>query len=106
MSKSSEILSLEGPLTIKTIADVKARLTSSMEKASARGVPLLVKIATDADCDLTLPQALLSARKTAQSSGLTLTLKVPEEGQFKTVLQRGGFTPDATNHTSLWLNGQ
>lgn len=106
MSKSSEILNLEGSLTIKAIADVKTRLTSSMEKAGARGVPLVVKIAKDADCDLTLPQALLSARKTAQANGLTLTLDVPKESQFLTVLQRGGFVFDAASHTSLWLNGQ
>jgi hypothetical protein len=106
MSKASEILSLEGPLTIKTIVDVKAQLMSSMEKAGARGVPLVVKIDKDADCDLTLPQALLSARKTAQGNGITLTLDVPQEGPFLTVLQRGGFPLDAANQTSLWLNGQ
>ncbi|MGR6429840.1 STAS domain-containing protein [Rhizobium sp. PAMB 3182] len=105
MTEHDEILRLDGALTIKTAADVKERISASMEAASARGVPLRIDIDEDAECDLTTPQLLLSAFKTAESKGIDLVLNAPAEGSFPTTLQRGGFLADGAESKEYWTKG-
>ncbi|MCO6188611.1 hypothetical protein [Rhizobium sp. L1K21] len=105
MSEQRETLRLEGALTIKTISDVKDRIVASLDAADARGVPLQIEIDEDADCDLTMPQLLLSALKTAQAKGVELVVNAPKEGAFPATLQRGGFLAAGAKNREFWANG-
>ena len=105
MSETNSTLLLDGPLTIKTIANVKDVVLASLNEA-ATGNKLLTIDINSQDVDLTLPQLILSARRTAEEMGLKISLKKPAEGNFLSVLQRAGLLSGDNKEDSFWLEGE
>ncbi len=106
MSGQAEILRLHGPLTIKTIANVRDILQVYLQEAAALRRSLVIDIDGTEDIDLTLPQLLLSARQTADQTGVTIALNKPADGNFLTVLQRAGLLGGDQQEDSFWLEGK
>lgn len=106
MSARAEILHLHGPLTIKTIANVRDIIQVYLQEAASLGRPLIIDIDGNEDVDLTLPQLLLSARQTAGQAGVTIALNKPADGNFLTVLQRAGLLCGDRHKDSFWLEGK
>lgn len=106
MSAQAEILHLHGPLTIKTIANVRDIIQVYLQEAASLGRPLIIDIDGNEDVDLTLPQLLLSARQTADQAGVTIALNKPADGNFLTVLQRAGLLCGDRHKDSFWLEGK
>ncbi|MFK0161300.1 STAS domain-containing protein [Rhizobium sp. NPDC090279] len=106
MSEQSEILHLHGPLTIKTITNVRDIVQVYLQEAALRSRALVVDIDGGEEIDLTLPQLLLSARQTANRAGVTMALSKPADGNFLTVLQRAGLLCGDRQRDSFWLEGK
>lgn len=106
MSQQSEILHLHGPLTIKTITDVRDIVQVYLQEAALRNHALIIDIDSGEEIDLTLPQLLLSARQTAAHAGIAVTLSKPADGNFLTVLQRAGLLGGDRQKDSFWLEGK
>lgn len=106
MSGPTEVLHLHGPLTIKTIANVRDIIQVYLQEAASLGRPLTIDIDGNEDIDLTLPQLLLSARQTADQAGVAIALNKPADGNFLTVLQRAGLLCGDRQEDSFWLEGK
>ncbi|MGV1791897.1 STAS domain-containing protein [Rhizobium lusitanum] len=106
MSGQSEVLRLHGPLTIKTIANVRDIIQVYLQEAALRSRSLVIDIDGSEEIDLTLPQLLLSARQTASGAGVTVALNKPADGNFLTVLQRAGLLCGDRQKDSFWLEGK
>ncbi|MGY5774851.1 hypothetical protein [Rhizobium sp. LEGMi135b] len=106
MSQQSEILHLHGPLTIKTITNVRDIVQVYLQEAALRNHTLIIDIDGGEEIDLTLPQLLLSARQTADRAGVAVTLSKPADGNFLTVLQRAGLLCGDRQKDSFWLEGK
>lgn len=91
-------IALTGDLTIQTIGAAHAQL----REAFAAGRPVRVDVAADATVDLTLPQLLEAARRTAAGAGLDFALAAPAAGALLETLNRGGFTQTAEQR-AFWL---
>ena len=95
---------LEGPLTSGELAPVHDELTKAIEKNQT--VTLDCNAVTAADIGLV--QLIVSARRTAQDAGKSVTLSAPAYGALLDVLTRGGFVnapgcaPAAAQ--AFWLN--
>lgn len=105
MTKDLKTLRLEGALTIKTVAETRDRLLVAFEDAKANKHPLEIDIASDCDCDLTLPQLLLSAQKTAANEGIDLRIRADRGGRFSTTLERAGLAATAEGGSLMTMNG-
>lgn len=106
MSEQPEILHLHGPLTIKTITNVRDIIQVYLQEAALRSRTLVIDIDGAEEIDLTLPQLLLSARQTANRAGVTVTLNKPADGNFLTVLQRAGLLRGDLQTDTFWLEGK
>lgn len=106
MNEQTEILHLHGPLTIKTITNVRDIIQVYLQEAALRSRSLLIDIDDNEEIDLTLPQLLLSARQTASRAGVTIALNKPADGNFLTVLQRAGLLGEDRQEDSFWLEGK
>ncbi|SCB18444.1 STAS domain-containing protein [Rhizobium hainanense] len=106
MSEQSEILHLHGPLTIKTITNVRDIVQVYLQEAALRNRALVIDIDGSEEIDLTLPQLLLSARQAAARAGVAVTLSKPADGNFLTVLQRAGLLGGDRQKDSFWLEGK
>lgn len=106
MSNTRETLHLSGPLTIKTIANAKELLQAQLFDDNGAGKTLMIEIDEDSECDLTLPQLLVSARRTAMEIGKEIRLKKPAAGNFRTVIERAGLLTGNKSEDSFWLEGQ
>jgi len=84
---SEQTLRLQGPLTIRTIADVHRELLSAMKGCD----DLEVVVPGDADVDVSFIQLLLSMHTHARSTGGHLKLSTPEDSRLHELLDRGGF---------------
>ncbi|WP_181242860.1 STAS domain-containing protein [Caulobacter vibrioides] len=100
MSDTSEyIVSFSGNLTVSSIAEAYAALTAGMEL----GGPVVVNLDAVEEADLTLPQLLEAARRTAAAKGQLIRLEKPAQGLVLQVLQRGGFlNSDDANRLDFW----
>jgi len=106
MSEQPEILRLHGPLTIKTITNVRDIVQVYLQEAALRNRTLVIDIDGGEEIDLTLPQLLLSARQTAARAGVAVALSKPADGNFLTVLQRAGLLCGDRHKDSFWLEGK
>ncbi|MGG6892541.1 STAS domain-containing protein [Rhizobium sp. BR 315] len=106
MSGQTEILRLHGPLTIKTIANVRDIIQVYLQEAASLRRSLVIDIDDSEEIDLTLPQLLLSARQTADRTGVRIALNKPADGNFLTVLQRTGLLCGDRHKDSFWLEGK
>lgn len=100
MSDTSEyIVSFSGNLTVSSIAEAYAALTAGMEL----GGPVVVNLDAVEEVDLTLPQLLEAARRTAAAKGQPIRLEKPAQGLVLQVLQRGGFlNSDDADRLDFW----
>ncbi|NLR98240.1 STAS domain-containing protein [Rhizobium sp. P38BS-XIX] len=106
MSAQAEILQLHGPLTIKTIANVRDILQVYLQEAASLSRSLVIDVDGNEDIDLTLPQLLLSAQQTANQAGIHIALNKPADGNFLAVLQRAGLLSGDRHKDSFWLEGK
>lgn len=106
MSEPAEILHLHGPLTIKTIANVRDIIQVYLKEAASLSRALTIDVDGNEDIDLTLPQLLLSARQTADQAGVAIALSKPADGNFLTVLQRAGLLCGDRQKDCFWLEGK
>ncbi len=88
-------LSLIGPLTVRTIDEVAARLTEAL----ARHETVLVDCAGAEAVDVSFIQLLLAARR---SAGARLGLAMPLPGPLLEALERGGFRGDGRPTEAFW----
>jgi ABC-type transporter Mla MlaB component len=82
-------LVLEGALTVRTIAGIRASLLDAMSSHDA----VQVDCAAAASVDLSFIQLLLAARRSAQQAGKQLTLAAPADGALLAALEQGAFLP-------------
>lgn len=106
MEQEDESLSLNGPLTIKTIGDARDILLAIVGDAPSTGRTLVIDLDEVSDCDLTLPQLLVSLQKTAKEKGVALRLKSPASGVLLTILERAGLVGGSETQDSFWLEGK
>jgi ABC-type transporter Mla MlaB component len=88
---------LDGPLTVRGIDAVQARLAAALRQ---HGI-VKVDCAAATEIDLSLIQLLLSARASATHAGRTLRLAAPAQGVLHAALHAGGFLPDAPD-AAFW----
>lgn len=92
---------LPGPLTIRQSAAVQAAIRSAFEAEE----PVLLRIAENADVDLSFIQLVQAARIHAQAHRRTIALDRPAAGNLLTTLERAGFLTEADPHDSeFWLH--
>lgn len=99
-------LPLKGPLTIRTVAETHAALIAFLNENGGAGRTLTLDIDDASECDLTLPQLLISARKTAAQSDTKIQLKSPATGNFLTVIGRAGLLTGDKEQDGFWLEGK
>ncbi|PYB70391.1 hypothetical protein DMY87_21025 [Rhizobium wuzhouense] len=105
MTEDLTTLRLEGALTIKTAAETRDRLLAAFQSAKTDRRPLEIEIAEDCDCDLTLPQLLLSAKATAAKDGIDLRIRADARGRFSTTLERAGLSAAVEGGSLVTMNG-
>jgi hypothetical protein len=103
---STAILQLKGPLTIRTAVETRDSLIAFLNDNPGPGNFLTVAVDSDAECDLTLPQLLISACKTAASADTKLKLQTPASGNFLAVINRAGLLTGEAEQDGFWLEGQ
>lgn len=99
-------LSLNGPLTIKTISGARDILQAFIGEKAARGKTLALDIDDTQDCDLTLAQLLIAARKSVAANGAKLKLAKPAAGNFLAVIERAGLLTGDRKQDDFWLEGK
>lgn len=105
MSEDLKTVHLKGALTIKTAAETHESVLVAYREAKAGGGALQIEIADDCDCDLTLPQLLLSAQKTAVREGVELHIRASDKGALFATLQRAGLSAATGSADRLTING-
>ncbi|EKF61647.1 hypothetical protein QWE_00555 [Agrobacterium albertimagni AOL15] len=105
MSDELKTVHFKGALTIKTATETHDRLLAAYRQAKAAGTALQIEIADDCDCDLTLPQLLLSAQKTAVREGVELHIRASDKGALFATLQRAGISAATGSADRLIING-
>ncbi|MFN3634573.1 MAG: STAS domain-containing protein [Rhizobium rhizophilum] len=105
MSEDLKTVHLEGALTIKTATETHGRLVSAYREAKAASGALEIDIADDCDCDLTLPQLLLSAQETAAREGVELRIRASADGALFATLERAGISAATNSASLLTING-
>jgi ABC-type transporter Mla MlaB component len=102
-------VTLDGPLTVRGIDAIQARLAAAL----TRHTIVTVDCAAATEVDLSLIQLLLAARASATHAGKTLRLGGPADGALHASLVSGGFLPDAPdtapsatsrNNAAFWNN--
>lgn len=99
-------LSLNGPLTIKTIGSARDILQAFVGEHAERGRTLTLDIDDASECDLTLAQLVISARKAIAARGAKLKLKKPAAGNFLAMLERAGLLTGDKKQDGFWLEGK
>ncbi len=105
MTDDPKTLRLQGALTIKTAPEIRAHLLAAFAEAKSAGRPVEIDIAEDCECDLTLPQLLLSAQATATRNGIDLRIRAPRQAQFLTTLERAGLSAAIDGGSLTITNG-
>ena len=105
MTEELKTLRLEGALTIKTAPKTHDLLLAAFLEAKAAGQPLEVDIADDCDCDLTLPQMLLSAQEMAAKQGVDFRINAGGQSPFFTTLERTGLSAAIKGGSVTITNG-
>ncbi|WP_071831134.1 STAS domain-containing protein [Pararhizobium antarcticum] len=94
-------LKLTGALTIRTVAEVKERLSGLISNNGE----VTLEIAETSQVDLSFVQLIEAARAYAESCRKTLLLKAPASGGLLDVLTRGGFNDEISSETAkFWLH--
>ena len=102
---SVRTLDLAGGRTIRNGEQTRSLLLEAL----CGDLPVSLDCSAVTEADLSLVQLLLSARKSAELSGKTLTLAQPVSGVLLQALSKAGFTtsPDPlTGGDSYWFKGE
>ncbi|KQW27241.1 hypothetical protein ASE36_20065 [Rhizobium sp. Root274] len=105
MTENLKTLRLDGALTIKTAAETREAMLAAFGEAKASKSPVEIDISENCDCDLTLPQLLLSAQATAARDGIVLRIRAPHRGPFLTTLERAGLAAAFDGDSLTIMNG-
>jgi len=105
MTEELTTLRLEGVLTIKTATETHEQLHLAVQHAKRTKRPLEIDISDDCDCDLTLPQLLLSAQAMAARDGIDLRIHATPKGAFFTTLERAGLSAALGGGSLTTMNG-
>jgi len=96
---------LDGPQIVRNIHAAYDRLSAAL--AEHQSVEIHFHDITE--CDLSLIQLILSAKRSAERGGKALRLSSPADGKLRSALERAGFlaTPagESNDHLAFWLNG-
>jgi ABC-type transporter Mla MlaB component len=100
-----EIVIVGGDLTVASAAALKTELVAALKSASA----VEVSVENITRVDISFPQLLCSAHRTAAARGKTLTVVGLAQEQLNTMLLRSGFSlktgcQENTRTSCLWLN--
>ena len=96
------VIPFAGNVTISNIRQVHDDISTAM----AEGESLILDVEAIAETDLTFVQLVESARRKAEETGVSLTLRHPAAGPLLEVLQRGGFLDGNTSdRAKFWLQG-
>lgn len=106
MKTETAALSLNGPLTIKSIGSARDILLAFIGENSLRGKTLTLDIDDAQECDLTLVQLIISARKSVNARGAKLKLTKPAAGNFLAVIQRMGLLTGDNKQDGFWMEGK
>jgi ABC-type transporter Mla MlaB component len=106
MKTETSALALNGPLTIKTIANVRDILQAFVGEKAQRGKTLALDIDGTEECDLTIAQLVISTQKTAAAQGAKLKLAKPAAGNFLAVIERAGLLTGDKKQDGFWLEGK
>lgn len=88
---------------MSSIADAYVALAAGMKHDG----PVVVNLDEVEEADLTLPQLLEAARRTAAAKDQEIRLEKPAEGAVLQVLQRGGFLdPGDADRLDFWSGGK
>ena len=95
-------VSISDSIVIGNISDVRDLILSAFDQKG----PITIDISRVTEADITLPQLIESARRSAAIEGREIRLSQPAEGAVLQLLQRGGFldTSDPAR-VDFWLQG-
>ena len=93
-------VSLDGVVTVRTIANARTKLLEALAEHSA----VLVDCGAAETVDLTAIQLLLAARLSARRAGKDLSLTAPAGGALLAALEQGGFLP-SSGADPFWSGG-
>jgi hypothetical protein len=99
---SADSVDLDGSRTIRNAEDTRSLLMEALKRPS----PTRLDCSATDEADLSFLQLLLSARKSAEAAGRTLTLSHPASAPFLTAASRAGFAvaPDPLGgKDTYWL---
>lgn len=94
-------LKLGGPLTVRVAKPLRARIMDALRQFPT----VTIDCSGAAEVDLSFIQLMLSARKSAQASGKTLSLAQPADGPLREALMQAGLlsnNPPAADQ-AFWL---
>ncbi len=106
MKTETAALSLNGPLTIKSIGSARDILQAFIGENAQSGKTLSLDIDDTMECDLTLVQLVISARKSVSARGAKLKLAKPAAGNFLTVIERMGVLTGDKKQDGFWMEGK
>ena len=104
MSKDHQTLLLAGDLTIRSSAQTKQLIEAALAGAAAEQSMLSIDIGDGHAADLTLPQLLISAKRTAERANMALRLTHPARGSLLSVLERSGIVGPGCRDNDFWLH--
>jgi hypothetical protein len=89
----AEAVDLGGPRTLRNAEETRSLLLEALQGAS----PIRLDCSLVAEADLSFLQLLLSARKSGQAAGITVTLAHEAGGAFLQAASKAGFVtrPDS-----------
>jgi hypothetical protein len=92
------VISVASPVDVRTIGKLHAKLKETLE----RGNGICLRLAADADVDLTFVQLLEAARRVTVD-GTSVVLDAPASDALHSILERGGFLKTAASR-AFWLH--
>jgi ABC-type transporter Mla MlaB component len=96
---------LDGPQIVRNIHAAYDRLSAALAEHQS----VQVHCHEITECDLSLIQLLLAAKRSADSTGKSLRLSAPADGLLRIALDRAGFLAVQGNEPNsdreFWLNG-
>ncbi len=97
----AEAVDLSGPRTLRNAEETRSLLMEALQRPS----PIGLDCSAVAEADLSFVQLLLSARKSAEAAGKTLTLSHPASAPLLKAASKAGFAtkPSPIAENAIWL---
>ena len=95
-------ISISDSIVIGNISGVRDLILPAFDQKN----PITIDISGVGEADITLPQLIESARRSAAIEGREIRLSQPAEGAVLQLLRRGGFLdPSDPERVDFWLQG-